>query len=50
MFMRLIEHVKAAAQQLPKIDRWHAMLTYICQRIAPRIGLPIPQPTIEVPG
>lgn len=45
-----IEHVKAAAQQLPKIDRWRALLAYICQRIAGQIGLPIPPPTLAAPG
>jgi hypothetical protein len=28
-----IQHVKFAAEQLPKLDRWRALLTYICQRI-----------------
>jgi hypothetical protein len=39
-----IEHVRAVAEQLPKIDRWAAMLAYICQRIAGPIRLPtLPQ-------
>jgi hypothetical protein len=28
-----IQHVKHAAEQLPKLDRWRALLAYICQRI-----------------
>jgi len=31
-----IQHVKAAAEQLPKPDRWQAMPAYICQRIVDR--------------
>ncbi|MDE2394121.1 MAG: IS1380 family transposase [Burkholderiales bacterium] len=35
-----IQHVKAVAEQLPKVDRWRALLAYICQRIVGQIGLP----------
>ena len=28
-----IGHIKEAAEQLPKIDRWATLLAYICQRI-----------------
>jgi len=45
-----IQHVKAAAEQLPKIDRWRTLLAYICQRIVGQIGLPIPPPTLAAPG
>ena len=45
-----IQHVKAAAEQLPKLDRWRALLAYICQRIVGQIGLPIPPPTLPAPG
>jgi hypothetical protein len=45
-----IQHVKAAAEQLPKIDRWRILLAYICQRIVGQIGLPIPPPTLAAPG
>jgi hypothetical protein len=45
-----IQHVKAAAEQLPKIDRWRALLAYICQRIVGQIGLPTPPPTLAAPG
>jgi hypothetical protein len=44
-----IQHVKAAAEQLPKIDRWRTLLAYICQRIVGQIGLPIPPPTLAAP-
>lgn len=33
-----LQHVKAIAQQLPRIDRWATLLRYICQRIAPAIA------------
>ena len=45
-----IQHVKAAAEQLPKIDRWRVLLAYICQRIVAHIGLPTPPPTLAAPG
>jgi hypothetical protein len=45
-----IQHVRAAAQQLPKLDRWRALLAYICQRIVGQIGLPVPPPTLSAPG
>ncbi len=45
-----IRHVKAAAEQLPKLDRWRALLAYICQRIVGQFGLPTPPPTLEAPG
>ena len=45
-----IQHVKAAAEQLPKLDRWRVLLAYICQRIVGRIGLPTPPPTLAAPG
>ncbi|MCO5122379.1 MAG: IS1380 family transposase [Rhizobacter sp.] len=45
-----IRHVRAAAEQLPKLDRWRTLLAYICQRIVGQIGLPIPPPTLEAPG
>jgi hypothetical protein len=35
---------------LPKIDRWRALLAYICQRIVGQIGPPIPPPTLAAPG
>jgi len=45
-----IQHVKAAAEQLPKLDRWRALLAYICQRIVGQIGLPTPPPVLAAPG
>jgi hypothetical protein len=45
-----IQHVKAAAEQLPKLDRWRALLAYICQRIVGQIGPPTPPPTLVAPG
>ena len=45
-----IQHVKAAAEQLPILDRWRVLLAYICQRIVGQIGLPIPPPTLSAPG
>ncbi|MFN8750800.1 MAG: hypothetical protein ACK53Z_16200, partial [Betaproteobacteria bacterium] len=31
-----LQHVKAAAEQLPKLDRWRLLLAYICQRTSDR--------------
>lgn len=35
-----IAHVRRAAQQLPKIDRWRVLLGYICEQITPQTVLP----------
>jgi hypothetical protein len=35
---------------LPRLDRWRALLAYICQRIVSHFGLPTPPPTLEAPG
>ena len=45
-----IRHVKAAAEQLPKLDRWRVLLAYICQRIVGQIGLPTPPPALAAVG
>jgi hypothetical protein len=45
-----IGHVRAVAQQLPKIDRWATLLAYICQRIVGQIGLPTPPPALQADG
>ena len=45
-----LEHVKAAAEQLPKLDRWRTLLHYICQRILRHIDLPTPPPRLSAPG
>lgn len=41
-----IRFVRNAAQQLPKIDRWATMLSYICQRIVGQTPLPTPPPAL----
>jgi hypothetical protein len=45
-----IQHVKAAAEQLPKLDRWRALLDYICRRIVGQSALPTPPPALAAPG
>jgi hypothetical protein len=45
-----LEHVKAAAEQLPTIDRWAALVRYICQRIAPSLGPIPPVPALKPTG
>jgi hypothetical protein len=45
-----ISHVRLAAEQLPKLDRWRALVAYICQRIVGQIGLPIPTAMLAAPG
>ena len=45
-----IRHVRQAAEQLPKIDRWATLLAYICQRIVGQTALPIPPPALVAPG
>jgi hypothetical protein len=45
-----IGHVKAIAQQLPSIDRWGALLHYICQRIVGPNSLSIPPPALAAGG
>ena len=37
-----IGHVRSIARQLPGIDRWRALLNYICERILAQTALPIP--------
>ena len=41
-----IEHVKAAAEQLPRLDRWRSLLDYICRRIVGATALPTPPPAL----
>lgn len=43
-------NVQRAAKQLPKIDRWAALLAYICRRIVARSALPTPPPALAAPG
>lgn len=45
-----IGHVRRAAEQLPKLDRWAAMLDYICQRIIGSTALPTPPPALPASG
>jgi hypothetical protein len=41
-----IRYVRNAAEQLPKVDRWATMLSYICQRIIGQTTLPSPPPAL----
>jgi hypothetical protein len=41
-----IEHVRRAAEQLPQLDRWRALLDYICRRIVGQTILPTPPPAL----
>jgi len=45
-----IQHVRRAAEQLPKLDRWRALLAYICQRIVGQMALPTPPPALSASG
>jgi hypothetical protein len=45
-----IRHVRHAAEQLPKLDRWRALVAYICQRIVTQTALPTPPPALAAPG
>jgi len=41
-----IGHVRRAAEQLPGLDRWAALVSYICQRIVGQTPLPTPPPVL----
>ena len=45
-----ISHVRRAAEQLPKLDRWATLLAYICRRIVGQFALPTPPPALAAPG
>jgi len=45
-----IRHVRDAAEQLPKLDRWATLLAYICRRIVGQFALPTPPPALPAPG
>jgi len=45
-----LRHVRRAAEQLPGLDRWRALLTYICDRIVGHNPLPAPPPALAAPG
>jgi hypothetical protein len=42
-----IRHVRRAAEQLPNLDRWKALLAYICARIVGPASLPTPRPALS---
>jgi hypothetical protein len=41
-----VAHVRRTAEQLPGLDRWRALLHYICQRIVGPPALPTPPPAL----
>jgi hypothetical protein len=43
-------HVRQAAEQLPGLDRWAALVAYICRRIVGQTALPTPPPALAAPG
>ena len=45
-----LKHVRQAAEQLPKIDRWATLLAYICKRIVGQFVLPTPPPVLAASG
>ena len=45
-----IRHVRAAAEQLPGLDRWKVLLEYICRRIVGQTALPTPPPALAASG
>ncbi|HEV2041659.1 MAG TPA: IS1380 family transposase [Casimicrobiaceae bacterium] len=45
-----ISHVRRAAEQLPKLDRWATLLAYICRRIVGQTALPTPPPALAASG
>jgi Transposase DDE domain group 1 len=45
-----IGYVKALAEQLPKLNRWNALVSYICERITGQNMLPTPPPAIQATG
>jgi hypothetical protein len=45
-----IAYVKATAEPLPRLQRWRALLAYICTRITGSMTLPIPPPALPAQG
>lgn len=45
-----VAHVRRTAEQLPGLDRWRALLDYICQRIIGPSILPTPPPALAGHG
>ena len=40
-------HVRRAAEQLPKLNRWHSLVGYICESIAGQTVLPTPPHALQ---
>jgi hypothetical protein len=47
---KALQHVALAAEQLPSINRWTALLRYICVRIVPSIPSKPPTVTLAATG
>jgi len=47
---RFMQQVKAITEQLPRTDRWNALLRKICQRIAHSIAPPPPLNPLPATG
>ena len=45
-----ISHVRRAAEQLPKLDQWATLVTYICRKIVGQFALPTPPPALTATG
>ena len=45
-----LAYVRRAAEQLPKLNRWHALVGYICERITGQTVLPTPPPALQGTG
>jgi hypothetical protein len=45
-----ISHVRGAAEQLPKLDRWATLPAYICQCIIGSAALPTPPLPLPAPA
>ena len=45
-----IAYVGRAEEQLPKLDRWHALVGTICERITGQTVLPTPPPALQGAG
>jgi len=45
-----LRRVGRAAEQLPVLDRWRALLAYICDKIVGHNPLPAPPPALAAPA
>ncbi len=45
-----LAYVRRAAEQLPKLNRWHALVGYICERITGQTVLPTLPPALQGAG